>query len=430
MTNAYRFIAPFLILGTAFGVVRWRNHAAQSRIDTAPTLAAVYAPPVERVETHVLESGETLTDVLGRAAIGGPDLADLLLGVREWVNPRRLVDGVEITVRRWTRDDSPRFIELRVNADTTLRLQRAEAGWAGRLHITPVVMDTVYAQGRIEPGTTLFQALVYSDDDDVPITDRAQLVYRLASVYEFQLDFTREIQPGDAYRLVYEREARPDGTARSQRILMSEIVNQGRTFAAVWYSRGKDAEGYYDLDGRPLEFGFSRYPVNYRVTSSFSTRRYHPILGIYRAHLGTDFGAPAGTRVEATAAGTVSFAGVSGGYGNMVTIRHPNGYETRYAHLRGFARGIRSGMSVKGKQVIGYVGSTGLATGAHLHYELRKGGRAVNARTATPPPAPPLAGDAKVEFDGILGRRQALLDSETQLYLARASVRSTRMAND
>ena len=430
MTNAYRLIAVFLVFGAGFGVVRWRTHAAESRIAMAPTLAAVYAPPVERVETHVLESGETLTDVLNRAAFGGTDLADVLLGVREWVNPRRLVDGVEITVRRWTRDDSPRFIELRVNADTTLRLQRAEAGWAGRLHITPVVLDTVYAQGRIEPGTTLFQALVYSDDDDVPITDRAQLVYRLASVYEFQLDFTREIQPGDAYRLVYEREARPDGTARSQRILMSEIVNQGRTFAAIWFSRARDAEGYYDLEGRPLEFGFSRYPVNYRVTSNFSTRRYHPILGIYRAHHGTDFGAPSGTPVEATAAGTVSFVGASGGYGNMVRIRHPNGYETRYAHLRGFARGIRAGVAVKGKQVIGYVGSTGLATAAHLHYELRKGGRAVNARKATPPPAPPLAGEAKVEFDALLGQRQALLDSQTQQYLARASVRATRMAND
>jgi murein DD-endopeptidase MepM/ murein hydrolase activator NlpD len=114
----------------------------------------------------------------------------------------------------------------------------------------------------------------------------------------------------------------------------------------------------------------------------------------------------------------------------MVSIRHPNGYETRYAHLRGFARGIRSGVAVRSKQVIGYVGSTGLATGAHLHYELRKGNRAVNARTATPPPAPPLAGDAKVAFDAALVQRQALLDSETQLYLARASVRATRVAND
>lgn len=429
MTSAFRLLAPLLVLVTAIGLFRWRAREARERLEEAPTLAAIYAPPVETVETHVLGRGQTLSDVLARASFVGPEMNELLLGIREHVNPRRLVEGVEVTVRRWFDSNTPRMVDLRVNADTTLRLMPGATGWAGTLVITPVVLDTVYAQGRIDPGTTLFQALVYSDDDDVPITDRAQLVYRLAEIYEFKLDFTREIQPGDAYRFVYEREARPDGSARTQRILVAEIVNQNQTYKAVWYSGGGDAEGYYDEEAKPLATGFSRYPVNYRITSTFSRRRYHPVLGIYRAHLGTDFGAPAGTPVQVTADGTVTFVGRNGGYGNLVTVRHMSGYETRYAHLRGFARGIRPGMKVKQKQVIGYVGSTGLATGAHLHYELRKGGQAIDVRTARLPAAPPLAGEHLEKFKELAGVRLALLERESNRYLARVAGRSPQLVN-
>lgn len=429
MQGAARYIAPVVALGLA--VLGFRALAGSNPPpEDAPLLAPVYAPPVESIETHVLERGETLSDVLGRAAITGRDLADLLLSLREFVNPRRLVDGVEVTVRRWARNDAPRAIDLRVNADTTVRLTHGTIGWAGDIVVTPVVLDTVYTQGEIGEGMALFQALVYSEEDDVPISDRAQLVYHLAEIYEFKIDFTREIQPGDTYRFVYEREVRPDGTARSQRILAAELVNQHQTYTALWFSQGEDAQGYYDAEGRPLQVGFSRYPVAFRITSSFNPRRYHPVLGIYRAHLGTDFGAPAGTPVEATADGTVVFAGVNGGYGNLIRIRHTNGYETRYAHLSRFARGIRSGMKVKQKQVIGYVGSTGLVTAAHLHYELRKNGQAINARTAKLPEAPPLKGDAKLAFDQESLARLALLDEGTRRYLARHSTRGARLADD
>jgi murein DD-endopeptidase MepM/ murein hydrolase activator NlpD len=256
------------------------------------------------------------------------------------------------------------------------------------------------------------------------------LVYRLADVYEFQVDFSHEIQPGDRYRFVYERERRPDGTARSQRIIAAELVNRGEVMPAIWYSEGGDLEGYYDLEGKPLATGFSRYPVAYRITSNFSTRRYHPVLGIYRAHYGTDFGAPAGTPVHATADGTVIFAGRNGSYGNLVKIRHMSGYETRYAHMRAFAKGIRAGVRVKQKQVIGYVGMTGLATGVHLHYELRHNGQPINARTAKLPTAPPLPADHLERYRLIATESMALLEDRTQRYLARRAGRGGKLADD
>ncbi len=374
-----------------------------------PEVRAVYAAYPERIETHVLERGQTLSDVFARASIGGSDVAEVMLGIRSFVNPRRLVEGVELTVRRWTSTGEARAIELRVNPDTTVRLGRDPTGWIGSLLLTPVELDTVWAAGQIERGRNLFETMVYDPLDAVPIADRVPLVYRLADIFEYKLDFTREIQPGDSYRVVYEREARPDGSARTQRILIAEIVNQGHAYSAVHFAAGPDGGGYYDREGRPVNAGFSRYPVDFRITSRFNPRRYHPVLGVYRAHNGTDFGAPAGSLVHATSDGTITFAGWSGGYGNLVRIAHPNGYETRYAHLSRFARGVRRGVKVAHKQVIGYVGATGLATGAHLHYELHRNGRPMNASTARLPDAPPIAAEYLAEFLKLAESRTGLL---------------------
>jgi len=429
--NPYRLIVPVVVLLAGAGL--WwqiRSPGSLYTPETAPTLAVLEAPPVERAQTHVLERGETLSDVLQRASFAGTELADLLLGLREHLNPRRLTDGVEVTVRRWTRDNAPRSLEVRVNADTTVRLARGAWGWAGGIVETPVEIDTVYVAGEIGNGANLYESLIYGQDDGVPVADRSMLAYRLADVYEFQIDFTSEIQPGDSYRFVYERERRPDGSARSQRLLVSEFVNRGQTMAAVWYAGGGDVEGYYDLEGKPLATGFSRYPVEYRITSNFSSRRYHPVLGIYRAHNGTDFGAPSGTPVHATADGTVTFAGRNGGYGNLVKIRHVSGYETRYAHMRGFAKGIRSGARVRQKQVIGYVGATGLVTGVHLHYELLQNGRAINVRTARLPTAPPLPAEHLSTYLGLAQQRLALLADQTHRYLGRRAGRGAKLADE
>ncbi len=397
----------------------------------APMLEAMTAAPVERVETHVLARGETLTDVLNRAALTGQEMADFLLSVREYLNPRRLAGGVEITVRRWTHDDAMRAVEVRMNADSTVRLVRRELGWEGMVFETPVIVDTVYVAGKIERGRTLYEALVYDEDSPLIPEERVQLVIHLAEVYEFRLDFTREIQPDDTYRLVYERERRPDGTARSRRILVAELVNQSIVYPAIWYEASKEIRGYYDSEGKSLKTGFSRYPVAFpRITSRFNPNRYHPILKVSRAHAGTDFGANAGTPVRATADGTVTFAGNSGGYGRLVKIQHISGFETRYAHLSRFGSGIRSGVRVRQGQEIGYVGSSGLATAPHLHYELRRNGTAVDAMRAKLPDAPPLDKEHLPMFLALAESRQRLLGEATERYLAALASKPSRVAED
>jgi murein DD-endopeptidase MepM/ murein hydrolase activator NlpD len=410
MPNPYRILSLVLIAAFSLGAVSFiRTPAPPLDPALAPTLGALYAAPVERVETHVLRRGETLSNVLTQARIGGQEMADLLLGLRQHLNPNRLATGSEVTVRRWTQSDQPRTVEVRVNADSTLRLMKHETRWTGQIVVTPTVLDTVYAGGEIQ--STLYQAIVFDDNSRLPMSDRRHLVYELATIYEYKLDFTREIQPGDSYRMVYEREVRPDGTSRSKRILAAEMVTRGQAYPAIWFDGSRDVTGYFDRDARPLAVGFSRYPVEFRrITSSFNPNRYHPILKTVRAHAGTDFGAPSGTQVMATADGTVTFAGVSGGYGNLVEIRHFNGYTTRYAHLRGFASGVRTGARVKQKQVIGYVGATGLATAPHLHYELRINGRAVDAMRAKLPDTPPIPGAMRNRFLAVAAERSALLE--------------------
>ena len=388
--------------------------------DHAITVQPVVVPPLEKVETHVIKRGETLSGVLARASVVGQDLADILLMSREHINPRRLTQGAEVTVRRWSATGAARSVEMRVNADTTVLLARSEFGWNSTLQLTPTVFDTVYVAGEIDAGTTLYESLVLDETVNLPVSERVQLASELGQIYAYTIDFSREIQPGDSYQIAYEREARPDGTARNRRILIGEVVNQGKSFSAVYFNKGS-IEGYYDTMGKSLRLGFRRNPLDFtRVTSTFAAKRYHPILGIYRAHLGTDYGAAHGTPVYAVADGTIASAGKDRGYGNVVVIRHHSGYTSRYAHLSRFGAKARPGTRIKQNDVIGYVGATGLATGPHLHYELRQNGRAVNSRTVKLPGGPPLPVEYRADFRRLAEERVALLEQAlTQPRLAK-----------
>jgi murein DD-endopeptidase MepM/ murein hydrolase activator NlpD len=421
MKNIVKAVPLFLIGAVSLGgVAVMQPRSPLIDPHDAPTLSVVQVPPPEEVQTISLKRGETLSGVLTTAGIVGQELADLLMMSREHLNPRRLTSGTEITVRRWATDHSARAVEMRLNADTTVVLARNATGWQGNLQLTPVVWDTVYVAGQIDAGKTLFEALVNDSTLNLPHEERYKLATELGNIYAYTIDFSREIQPGDKYQIAYEREARPDGTARSRRILISEVVNQGKSFAAVYFKRGS-IDDYYDSDGKSLRKSFRKVPLDYgRVTSAFNPKRYHPILGMYRAHLGTDYGAAHGTPVYAVADGSVMSAGRDRGYGNVVVIRHHSGYTSRYAHLSRFASKVRSGTKIKQNDVLGYVGSTGLATGPHLHYELRLNGRAVNSRTAKLPGSPPLPSEYRSAYRELLTERVALLQRAlTQPHLAK-----------
>ncbi len=414
MSNPLRVTVLVLLATVVWGISAfWETGSRVPGSDAAPILGALYAAPLERVETHVLRAGETLDRVLGRAEIPGTEQHELIRALRDFKNPRHLRPGVQVTVRKWEDSGRARAVELQINADSTIRFDRNGSGWAGRVQITPTTIDTTYASGVIVAGGSVYKSIMGDESLGLPPAEREALVAELAEIYAYRLDFSHDMRPGDRYRLVYEREARPDGTSRRRRILVAEVMSQGREYPAIYFQPDDGARGeYYDRDGRSLQTMFRRYPVDYvRITSSFAWRRYHPVLGRYRAHLGTDFGAAPGTPVRATADGTVTFAGRDGGYGNLIKIRHALGYETRYAHLRGFASGIKAGAKVVQGQIIGYVGSTGLATGPHLHYELRKNGEALNASRVQLPGKPGVPEARMADFRALVADRIALLDA-------------------
>jgi murein DD-endopeptidase MepM/ murein hydrolase activator NlpD len=311
-----------------------------------------------------------------------------------------------------------------VSPDELVRMERDEFGWRSAKVETPVWTDTVFVAGEIT--RDLWSAVVLNPAlEEMPRGDRARVIDFMDRVFQWQLDFSRQIQSGDQYRLVFERQVRPDGSMRTGKILAAELVNRGSPLHAVWFDLWEDGEGgYYDLNGESLRRAFLRAPLEYRrISSRFNRNRFHPILNERRPHIGVDYAAATGTPVRATADGTVQVRGVQGGYGNLVQIRHANGFMTRYAHLNGFASDVRVGSRVRQGQVIGYVGMTGLATGPHLHYELHRSGTPVDPLSIDIPSGDPIPPEYMERWNGELDVRFALLEraaSGPDIRMARA----------
>ncbi len=263
---------------------------------------------------------------------------------------------------RWPTDDDTMFKRLVV--------QRDAAGFTSRVETAPYVATSRLASGAI-------QSSLFAATDEARIPDAVAV--QMAEIFSGDIDFRRALRKGDRFNVVYET-LEADGEAlRTGRVMSAEFVNAGKAFQAMWFQPpGVDTAGapnkggYYTLDGQSLRRAFLSSPVEFsRVSSGFSMR-FHPILQKWRAHLGTDFAAATGTPARAVGDGVVEFSGVQNGYGNVVFLKHRNGQETVYAHLSKLM--VQRGQNVSQGQTIGLVGSTGWATGPHLHFEVRVNG--------------------------------------------------------
>lgn len=211
--------------------------------------------------------------------------------------------------------------------------------------------------------------------------ERAQMAWELADLFRWGADFTRDLRPGEPYSILFERLVDQDGEIRFGRMLAAELTVAGRTLEAYEFDGPAGETSYYDGEGVSMRRSFLRVPVEFkRISAEFSSARFHPILKYWRKHEGIDYAAAPGSPVMAVGEGTVIRAGWAGGYGRLVEVAHANGVVTRYGHLKGFARGLTAGTHVSQGQVLGYVGSTGLATGPHLHFEFRINGAATDPR--------------------------------------------------
>ena len=361
------------------------------------------AVPPRVVVLDTLGHGESLAELMAANGFDGVRIHEISQLVGRWKLPRTLRPGV---VMRFSGPPgaTPDHLELTLNPDSSLRFVAADSAWFTNLVVQPIVVDTVRLSGVIE--SSLWLAKLGGDTHRLAPGAFEEIVYDLAEVYAWKVDFTRDIRVGDSFRVAFEREVRPDGSTRSRRFLAIELRNDGRVLPAIPYSSKGGRNAFYDDQGKALRGAFLRYPVPYRITSGFTRRRYHPVLNTYRAHQGIDFGAPSGTRVQSTASGTVTRAGLAGSYGRLIEIRHAGDVRTRYAHLSSIAPGIRPGKHVEQGQWIGRVGSSGLSTGPHLHYEFLSGGVHRNPRSVSLPGAPPLGKEHMRDF---LARRDAAM---------------------
>jgi len=226
------------------------------------------------------------------------------------------------------------------------------------------------------------------------------IVAQFARLYGFEVDFQRDLKKNDKIKIFYERYLDDDGVSqRTGNIIYSEITNVERNIILYRYEYPNGSIAYFTPEGKSIEKSLMRTPINGAKLSSRYGFRIHPILGYNQMHQGTDFAAPIGTPVMASGAGTVEYSGWKGGYGKFISVRHSAVYQTNYAHLQDYAKGIRRGAKVQQGQVIGYLGSTGSSTGPHLHYEVIVNGRKENSQTLKLPSAAPLEGNNKNFFE-------------------------------
>lgn len=215
---------------------------------------------------------------------------------------------------------------------------------------------------------------LYVDGLRKGMTDR--MILNFAEIFAYDIDFANDLRVNDQFSMVLEDLYVENRSVKRNTIAVAEFVNRGKTITAIRYTNKLGETGYFTPKGESMKSRFLRMPINFaRVSSRFNPRRRHPVLNIVRPHKGVDFATRTGTPILTTGNGRVSFAGTKGGYGKTVIINHGDGYSTLYAHMRGYARGIKKGVTVKQGQVIGYVGSTGVSTGPHLHYEFRVRGK-------------------------------------------------------
>lgn len=418
-----------LLLGTAaaigacFGVVAAFGNVSSGLDINIPqqsiveSLSLTEATPVDESEALFIREekvrpGDSAYSLLGRLGVEGSRMIDAARNNTQ-AQPlfRQMSPGKTVTAYLDREGQLQSLIfPLNDKQDQALELKETQEGL--RVSQKNLALET-----RIAVKSAAINYSLFGATDAAGIPDN--IASQIADIFGGDIDFHRDLRRGDHFSVAYETVLHQGKPLRSGRILAAEFVNNGQTFKAVWF-QGLDGQGgYYTPDGKSLRKAFLRSPLEFsRVTSGFSTARFHPVLQRWRAHKGVDYGAPVGTRVKATSDAIVDFAGLQNGYGKVVVLKHQGPYTTLYGHLSGFAPGIRKGSRVMQGDVIGYVGQTGLASGPHLHYEFRIDGVFKNPLSVALPGSPPITSGQMARFRSQSAMWLARIDSMRYISLA------------
>lgn len=365
-------------------------------------------PPVQ-TQLYTLEEGDTLSSSLSETTLTELQIKSVIKAMDTVFDLRKCKVGD--TYEIITLKDIGSLVKFIYHASPVIKYEIALDDQQNYL-ITkidiPLEKKINIFQGSIK--NNLYEAMTSSGESP-------ELVLSFADIFSYEIDFLTDPRVDDTFAVVYEKYYANGRFIKNGQILAAKYINSGQEHLAIYFEDNSKHKDYYSVNGKSLRKAFLRSPLNYRRISSFFTRRrWHPILKIYRPHLGIDYSAPNGTPVATIGDGTVLFAGWEGGFGRFIKVRHPNGYTSTYGHLSKYAKGIRSGTRVSRGQVIGYVGSSGLSTGPHLDFRLMQGRQFINFLALKLPEASSIPNQSLAQFEQVKKERlqqlsQSLLTS-------------------
>jgi murein DD-endopeptidase MepM/ murein hydrolase activator NlpD len=389
----------FLVLAVCAAGAAFLGYAFRQRLATATEFdrqVKLANAEAARIREQVIlptekrvPAGDNFVAALQRFGLSAQEAANASAAAQRAFNLRQVRAGNTITVGRSV-EGILREIDYKIDTDRMLKIVPDEQGFSAQIQEIPSRTEVAAVSGRVDD--SLFNAVEDAGES-------AELAMRLAQIFGYDLDFYTDPRKGDTFRIVLEKKKYSNGqTAGYGKILAAEYENAGRKYQALLFHDPAGRPGYYSADGKSLQKAFLRSPLKFGapVTSHFSNARFHPILKVYRPHMGTDYGAPVGTPVQTIGSGRVVFAGRKGGEGNMVQIAHSNGYETMYLHLSRMY--VHTGEHVEIGKTIGLVGSTGLSTGPHLDFRILQKGQYKNFEKLGLPPSDPVTKKNLPEF--------------------------------
>ncbi|WP_397451111.1 peptidoglycan DD-metalloendopeptidase family protein [Pseudomonas sp. NA-150] len=385
---------------------------ADAPTETATTEPEKAEPAVEKGPNHkevVVAKGDTLSTLFEKVGLPAATLHEVLASNKDAKQFSQLKHG-QLLQFEFTPAGQLKQLHSKISDLETISLVKVDKGYTFNHEITKPNVRTAYARGIINSSLSLS-------------AQRAGLSHSMtmdmASIFGYDIDFAQDIRQGDEFDVIYEQKVANGKTVGAGNILSARFTNRGKTYSAIRYTNKQGNTNYYTSEGNSMRKAFIRTPVDFaRISSLFSMGRKHPILNKIRAHQGVDYAAPRGTPIKATGDGKVILAGRKGGYGNTVILQHGDTYRTLYGHMQGFAKGVQTGSSVKQGQVIGYIGTTGLSTGPHLHYEFQVNGVHVDPLGQKLPMADPIAKAEKQHFLQQSQPLMARMDQEKATMLA------------
>ena len=331
---------------------------------------------------HTLKRDDTLYSILNDNGITPKEISHLITDCKKTYDLNRVQPESSLELEIDTTGRIVKSLKYQIDEETLLSVQRSGDGFTAKKERIEYETKLTVQNGEIS--NSLFEAVV-----DAGLSPK--MAINMGDIFAWDIDFNVDLRKEDRFTILFEKKYRDEKFVKDGQILCAQFINQGKTFWAVFFEDKDHHVDYYDLNGASLRKQFLKSPLRYTyISSGYSKRRLHPILKIYRPHLGIDYAAPVGTPVVAVGDGKIIFAGRKGGYGKFIKIRHNSTYTTMYGHLSRFAAGIKRNRYVKQGQLIGYVGSTGLSTGPHLDFRLLKNGKFVNPLTSNPPSANPV----------------------------------------